>query len=342
MEHVDIPVGEIHAPFQWLPADSAARLAIVPISSDVHKLALQLDDLSQWLLVDDSPVTWEQQAAQGPQGDPGPQGEPGEQGPQGEPGNPATNLVTSVAGKTGAVTLTKADVGLADVDNTADSDKPISTATQTALNGKEPAIASGTTSQFWRGDKTWRDFATDVRASVLTGLSTAVATVVAGTDSVLVAIGKLQAQITAQQGPRFRAFLPANTTLTSGAMSLAALSSENFDPSNTFDAATNYRFQPAVAGYYWLPWSVFMFNSSGTLTSTTGALHKNGAEISRNTSSGVGVTIRGVQGGDLVYLNGTTDYVDLRVAGVISSGSVTLTGAAGGLYTWLAGHYVGP
>lgn len=47
-----------------------------------------------------------------------------------------TNLVTSVAGRAGAVTLTKADVGLSNVDNTSDLAKPISTATQTALNGK--------------------------------------------------------------------------------------------------------------------------------------------------------------------------------------------------------------
>jgi predicted flap endonuclease-1-like 5' DNA nuclease len=44
--------------------------------------------------------------------------------------------VTSVAGKTGAVTLVKGDVGLANVDNTADAAKPISTATQTALDAK--------------------------------------------------------------------------------------------------------------------------------------------------------------------------------------------------------------
>jgi len=44
--------------------------------------------------------------------------------------------VTSVAGKTGAVTLEKSDVGLGNVDNTSDLDKPISTATQAALDGK--------------------------------------------------------------------------------------------------------------------------------------------------------------------------------------------------------------
>ena len=48
----------------------------------------------------------------------------------------ATAPVTSVAGKAGVVLLTKADVGLANVDNTADMAKPVSTATQTALNLK--------------------------------------------------------------------------------------------------------------------------------------------------------------------------------------------------------------
>lgn len=46
------------------------------------------------------------------------------------------NAVTSVAGKTGVVTLVKGDVGLGNVDNTADTAKPVSTAQQTALNLK--------------------------------------------------------------------------------------------------------------------------------------------------------------------------------------------------------------
>ena len=49
-----------------------------------------------------------------------------------------TDAVTSVAGKTGVVTLVKADVGLGNVDNTSDLSKPISTATQNALDLKAP------------------------------------------------------------------------------------------------------------------------------------------------------------------------------------------------------------
>ncbi len=48
----------------------------------------------------------------------------------------ASGAVASVAGKTGAVTLVKADVGLGNVDNTSDANKPVSSATQTALNAK--------------------------------------------------------------------------------------------------------------------------------------------------------------------------------------------------------------
>lgn len=47
------------------------------------------------------------------------------------------NTVTSVAGKTGAVTLAASDVGLGNVDNISDVNKPISTATQAALDKKQ-------------------------------------------------------------------------------------------------------------------------------------------------------------------------------------------------------------
>lgn len=56
-----------------------------------------------------------------------------------------TDVVTSVAGLTGAISgaslktalsLVKADVGLGNVDNTSDADKPVSTATQAALDTK--------------------------------------------------------------------------------------------------------------------------------------------------------------------------------------------------------------
>lgn len=51
-----------------------------------------------------------------------------------------TKIDTHIADKTNPHEVTKAQVGLGNVDNTSDLDKPISTATQTALNGKQNTI----------------------------------------------------------------------------------------------------------------------------------------------------------------------------------------------------------
>jgi hypothetical protein len=58
-----------------------------------------------------------------------------------------SGAVDSVAGKTGIVTLAKGDVGLGNVDNTSDAAKPVSTAQQTALDGKLANVVEDTTPQ---------------------------------------------------------------------------------------------------------------------------------------------------------------------------------------------------
>ena len=60
---------------------------------------------------------------------------------------------------------------------------------------REPQITKGTKSQYWRGDKIFSDFDTSVRKAILTGLSTAVDSIITETDSILEAFGKLQAQV---------------------------------------------------------------------------------------------------------------------------------------------------
>lgn len=63
--------------------------------------------------------------------------------------------------------------------------------------GGEPVITpSGNITDFWSGTKTWRNLATDVREVLLTGISFATGTAITATDTILVAFGKLQKQIT--------------------------------------------------------------------------------------------------------------------------------------------------
>lgn len=64
--------------------------------------------------------------------------------------------VQSVAGKTGAVTLAKVDVGLGNVDNTSDAAKPISTATQAALDGKAASDHTHTPASIGAEPASWQ------------------------------------------------------------------------------------------------------------------------------------------------------------------------------------------
>lgn len=109
---------------------------------------------------------------------------------------------------------TKAQVGLGSVDNTTDLLKPISTATQVALNAKYDATnpnnyetptqlnardtANRTRSNHTGSQtaSTLSDFSSAALAVVLTGLSTATNAAITAADSILSALGKIQAQIT--------------------------------------------------------------------------------------------------------------------------------------------------
>jgi hypothetical protein len=67
-----------------------------------------------------------------------------------------TNILNHLSNTSNPHSVTKLQVGLGNVDNTSDVNKPVSTAQQTALNLKENSIATGATSQYWRGDKSWQ------------------------------------------------------------------------------------------------------------------------------------------------------------------------------------------
>lgn len=98
-----------------------------------------------------------QRGNDGAQGPRGPMGYTGPAGPQGPPGGGEGGAVDSVNGQTGVVVLTKSDVGLSLADNTADIDKPISTAQQTGLNLKSnnSEVVHNTTDEEIGGIKTF-------------------------------------------------------------------------------------------------------------------------------------------------------------------------------------------
>lgn len=86
------------------------------------------------------------------------------------------------------------------------------------------------------------------------------------------------------------------------------LNTEEFDTNSCFDSTTNYRFTPTVAGYYQLngqiAFTAFVAGAQLAIFKN-GAAFKNGA----NTASGAWATVSSV-----IYLNGSTDYVELYAA----------------------------
>ena len=87
-------------------------------------------------------------------------------------------------------------------------------------------------------------------------------------------------------------------------------STKNFDTASCFDAVTNHRFTPNVAGYYQLNGNISFAGASVGASQIN--IYKNGVAVAggsgimNNTQIGGQVAIA-----SLIYLNGTTDYVEL-------------------------------
>lgn len=102
------------------------------------------------------------------------------------------------------------------------------------LGKKEPTIQQKGSSAsdddfYWGGRKTWQDFKEKVRSTVLTGLSTASDAVVSATDTVLVAIGKLQAQVSKATQRAYLTGTGAPSTSTVGAVGQRYVNTSNGD-----------------------------------------------------------------------------------------------------------------
>lgn len=118
------------------------------------------------------------------------------------------------------------------------------------------------------------------------------------------AVRKDQTHITSET-PCFSAYPSGVQTLTVTTQKVS-LQSEYWDTANAFDTTTNYRFTPQVAGYYHISGSVRIASAYYCLAQ----IYKNGAGclVGAGAASAVLSTVDG-----LVYLNGTTDYVELFV-----------------------------
>ena len=163
-----------------------------------------------------------------------------------------------------------------------------------------------------------------VMSGSTSGTTTIIPSAVAGSNTATLPAATGTVMVSGNM-PAFSAYnAGSNQTISNSTPTKVILPSETFDTNNCFDSTTNYRFTPNVAGYY-------QFNAQAQWTNNTGTgyanlqFFKNGSEVGR---SGLAQYLYGMNGSCLVYMNGTTDYIELYALQV-TGGNFTLNSASG-------------
>ena len=126
--------------------------------------------------------------------------------------------------------------------------------------------------------------------------------------------------------PAFSAYASISQIVTANTFTKLQANIKEFDTASCYDNVTNYRFTPTVAGYYQVTCQV---NPSSTLTSTRTltTIYKNGTLFKEGVDVNTAAAGRS-QVSALVYMNGTTDYLEfyflLNGTGTLST-AVSLT-----------------
>lgn len=133
----------------------------------------------------------------------------------------------------------------------------------------------------------------------------------------------------------FSAYMSGNQTVTSSTWTKVNIDTKEFDPSSVFDAVTNHRFTPTIAGYYEIN-----FQLQATINVANGlvasAVYKNGVIYKQGLNNDVpnSGNTGGSGGSIIVSMNGTTDYLELY-------GYVDGVGFVGGAtYSWMMGRLI--
>lgn len=113
----------------------------------------------------------------------------------------------------------------------------------------------------------------------------------------------------AGNGPAFSATQSASQTIPNATNTKIQFNTETFDTNSNYDT-TNYRFTPTVAGYYQVNGNVQIQASSGSFMLLS--LYKNGSPFGQLTyTANTAVANPTLSGSLLVYMNGSTDYIEL-------------------------------
>lgn len=142
--------------------------------------------------------------------------------------------------------------------------------------------------------------------------------------------GNVLLQYNGQSAPAFYAYTTGSQTISSGVLTKVTLDTERFDTNNNFASST---FTPTVAGYYQINASIRFDGGSGTRAVI--GIYKNGTSYSFSSDFVYSMSQVTIPISTLVYMNGTTDYIDLY--GAYTNGSTAAIGGGRNYDTYMNG-----
>jgi hypothetical protein len=114
--------------------------------------------------------------------------------------------------------------------------------------------------------------------------------------------------------PAFEAYLGSSQTFSDQTTVKVNFNTEIFDSDSCYDASTNYRFTPTVAGKYFI-YSTIAFDgrSNSNLNVVQLNIYKNGSIYKENQSYFIENYIRQISGctNAIIDMNGSSDYVEI-------------------------------
>ena len=134
--------------------------------------------------------------------------------------------------------------------------------------------------------------------------------------------------------PAFSAYAASNQSISSSTFTKVTFGTEDYDTASCFASS---RFTPTVAGYYSISAAIDVSNGVTGLSRAILSVYKNGSTYKR-LQDHASSTVYTLSGSCDVYLNGSTDYVEIYAYVVATSPTLS----SGGEYTWFQGSLVRP
>ena len=144
--------------------------------------------------------------------------------------------------------------------------------------------------------------------------------------------------VTQPNNPMFKVSGANNIAITNNTRTKITFNSVEFDVGGYFDATTNYRYTPQVAGKYFINARAYITYASAGIENIYGYIYKNGSSVAQFQSIAGGINYGTVYVSSLIDMNGSTDYLEMYLMASVSTDAAYY---AGGDIGEFSGYRVG-